>query len=84
MSSIDEALAEVARLEETLQALEELLGSVGQQMDHIQRESSLLHRVVTNRTRLMEEILFLTVRQGHRPSAGWEICWEKLPGDSRH
>ncbi|KAM6124904.1 LOW QUALITY PROTEIN: exocyst complex component 1-like [Phoenicopterus ruber ruber] len=60
MSSIDEALAEVARVEETLQIYDELLGSVKQQMDHIHRENSLLHRIVSNKTRLMDEILFLT------------------------
>ncbi|XP_042663264.1 exocyst complex component 1 isoform X3 [Tyto alba] len=60
MSSIDEALAEVARVEETLQIYDELLGSVKQQMDHIHQENSLLHRIVSNKTRLMDEILFLT------------------------
>ncbi|XP_068871062.1 exocyst complex component 1-like [Aphelocoma coerulescens] len=60
MSSIDEALAEVARVEETLQVYDELLGSVKQQMDHIHRENSLLHRMASNRARLMDEILFLT------------------------
>ncbi|XP_009987377.1 PREDICTED: exocyst complex component 1-like [Tauraco erythrolophus] len=60
MSSIDEALVEVARVEETLQIYDELLGSVKQQMDHIHRENSLLHRIVSNKTRLMDEILFLT------------------------
>ncbi|PKU35624.1 exocyst complex component 1-like [Limosa lapponica baueri] len=60
MSSIDEALAEVARVEETLQIYDELLGSVKQQMDHIHRENSLLHRIVSNKTKLMDEILFLT------------------------
>ncbi|XP_009944548.1 PREDICTED: exocyst complex component 1-like, partial [Leptosomus discolor] len=60
MSSIDEALAEVARVEETLQIYDELLGSVKQQMDHIHRENSLLHLIVSNKTRLMDEILFLT------------------------
>lgn len=61
MSSIDEALVEVDRVEETLQIYDELLGSVKQQMDHIHRENSLLHHVVSNKTRLMDEILFLTV-----------------------
>lgn len=61
MSCIDEALAEVARVEETLRIYDELLGSVKQQMDHIHRENSLLHRIVSNKTRLMDEILFLTV-----------------------
>ncbi|XP_056215756.1 exocyst complex component 1-like isoform X2 [Falco biarmicus] len=60
MSSIDEALAEVARVEETLQIYDELLGSVKQQMDHIHQENSLLHHIVANKTRLMDEILFLT------------------------
>ncbi|XP_026704578.1 exocyst complex component 1-like [Athene cunicularia] len=60
MSSIDEALAEVARVEETLQIYDELLGSVKQQMDHIHRENSLLHCIISNKTRLMDEILFLT------------------------
>ncbi|XP_010128252.1 PREDICTED: exocyst complex component 1-like [Chlamydotis macqueenii] len=60
MSSIDEALAEVTRVEETLQIYDELLGSVKQQMDHIHQENSLLHRIVSNKTRLMDEILFLT------------------------
>ncbi|XP_065545188.1 exocyst complex component 1-like isoform X2 [Lathamus discolor] len=60
MSNIDEALAEVARVEETLQIYDELLGSVKQQMDHIHRENSLLHRIVSNKTRLMDEIQFLT------------------------
>ncbi|XP_010159340.1 PREDICTED: exocyst complex component 1-like [Eurypyga helias] len=60
MSSIDEALAEVARVEEILQIYDELLGSVKQQMDHIHHENSLLHRIVSNKTRLMDEILFLT------------------------
>ncbi|XP_009472854.1 PREDICTED: exocyst complex component 1-like [Nipponia nippon] len=60
MSSIDEALAEVARVEETLQIYDELLGSVKQQMDHIHQENSLLHRIVSNKTKLMDEILFLT------------------------
>lgn len=62
ISSIDEALAEVARVEETLHIYDELLGSVKQQMDHIHRENSLLDRIVSNETRLMDEILFLTVR----------------------
>ncbi|NWW48542.1 EXOC1 protein, partial [Pedionomus torquatus] len=52
MSFIDEALAEVARVEETLQVYDELLGSVKQQMDHIHQENSLLHRIVSNKTRL--------------------------------
>ncbi|XP_009638979.1 exocyst complex component 1 [Egretta garzetta] len=60
ISSIDEALAEVARVEETLHIYDELLGSVKQQMDHIHRENSLLDRIVSNETRLMDEILFLT------------------------
>ncbi|XP_054695843.1 exocyst complex component 1-like isoform X7 [Grus americana] len=60
MSSIDEALAEVARVEETLQIYDELLGSVKQEMDHIYQENSLLHRINSNKTRLMDEILFLT------------------------
>ncbi|XP_030354188.1 exocyst complex component 1-like [Strigops habroptila] len=60
MSNIDEALAEVARVEETLQIYNELLGSVKQQMDHIHQENSLLHRIISNKTRLMDEILFLT------------------------
>ncbi|KAM9274271.1 exocyst complex component 1-like [Morus bassanus] len=60
MSSIDEALAEVARVEETLQIYDELLGSVKQQMDHIHQENSLLHRIISNKTKLMDEILFLT------------------------
>lgn len=62
MSSIDEALTEVARVEETLQIYDELLGSVKQQMDHIHQGNSLLHRISSNKTRLMDEILFLTVR----------------------
>lgn len=61
MSSIDEALAEVARVEETLQVYDELLGSVKQQMDHIHQENSLLHHILSNKTKLMDEILFLTV-----------------------
>lgn len=61
MNSIDEALAEVARVEETLQIYDELLGSVKQEMDHIYQENSLLHRINSNKTRLMDEILFLTV-----------------------
>lgn len=61
MGSIDEALVEVDRMEETLQIYDELLGSVKQQMDHIHRENSLLHHVISNKTRLMDEILFLTV-----------------------
>ncbi|XP_074691512.1 exocyst complex component 1-like [Strix aluco] len=60
MSSIDEALVEVARVEETLQIYDELLGSVKQQMDHIHQENSLLHCIISNKTRLMDEILFLT------------------------
>ncbi|XP_010072162.1 PREDICTED: exocyst complex component 1-like, partial [Pterocles gutturalis] len=60
MSSIDEALAEVARVGETLQIYDELLGSVKQQMDHIHQENSLLHRIISNKTRLMDEIHFLT------------------------
>ncbi|XP_010178866.1 PREDICTED: exocyst complex component 1-like [Mesitornis unicolor] len=60
MGFIDEALAEVARVEETLQIYDELLGSVKQQMDHIHRENSLLHRILSNKTKLMDEILFLT------------------------
>ncbi|XP_010015884.1 PREDICTED: exocyst complex component 1-like [Nestor notabilis] len=60
MSSIDEALAEVTRVEETLQIYDELLGSVKQQMDHIHRENSLLHRIISNKTKLVDEILFLT------------------------
>uniref|UniRef100_A0A8C6Z7A6 Exocyst complex component 1-like n=1 Tax=Nothoprocta perdicaria TaxID=30464 RepID=A0A8C6Z7A6_NOTPE len=60
MHSIDEALAEVARVENTLQVYDELLGSVKQQMDHIYQENSLLHRITSNKTKLMDEILFLT------------------------
>ncbi|KAM8800167.1 LOW QUALITY PROTEIN: exocyst complex component 1-like [Eudromia elegans] len=60
MHSIDEALAEVARVEDTLQVYDELLGSVKQQMDHIYQENSLLHRIISNKTKLMDEILFLT------------------------
>ncbi|RLV98417.1 hypothetical protein DV515_00010742 [Chloebia gouldiae] len=60
MSSLDEALAEVGRVEETLRVCDELLEGVRQQMEHIHRESSLLHRLASNRTRLMDEILFLT------------------------
>ncbi|POI36028.1 hypothetical protein CIB84_000215, partial [Bambusicola thoracicus] len=60
MSSIDEALAEVARVEETLQVYDELLGSVKQQMDHIHQENSLLHHITSNKAKLMDEILFLT------------------------
>lgn len=63
MSSIDEALAEVARVEETLEICDELLGSMKQQMDHIHQENSLLDRIVSNKTRLMDEILFLTVHE---------------------
>ncbi|XP_021261985.1 exocyst complex component 1-like isoform X2 [Numida meleagris] len=60
MSSIDEALAEVARVEETLQIYDELLGSVKQQMDHIHQENSLLHHITSNKAKLTDEILFLT------------------------
>ncbi|XP_062440588.1 exocyst complex component 1-like [Rhea pennata] len=60
MHSIDEALAEVARVEDTLQIYDELLGSVKQQMDDIYQENSLLHRIISNKTKLMDEILFLT------------------------
>nr|XP_025954698.1 exocyst complex component 1-like [Dromaius novaehollandiae]XP_025954706.1 exocyst complex component 1-like [Dromaius novaehollandiae]XP_025954715.1 exocyst complex component 1-like [Dromaius novaehollandiae] len=60
MHSIDEALEEVARVEDTLQVYDELLGSVKQQMDHIYQENSLLHHIISNKTRLMDEILFLT------------------------
>lgn len=60
MSSIDEALAEVARVEETLQVYDVLLGSVKQQMDHIHQENSLLHHITSNKAKLMDEILFLT------------------------
>lgn len=62
MSALDEALAEVARVEETLQVCDELLGAVRQQMDPIHQENSLLQRLASNRSRLMDEILFLTVR----------------------
>ncbi|XP_064319519.1 exocyst complex component 1 [Phalacrocorax carbo] len=62
MSFVDEALAEVVRVEETLQIYDELLGSVKQQMDHIHQENSLLHRIISNKTKLMDEILFLTTR----------------------
>ncbi|XP_030919294.1 exocyst complex component 1-like, partial [Geospiza fortis] len=60
MGTLDEALAEVGRLEETLQVCEELLGAVRQQMDHIHQESSLLQRLASNRSRLMDELLLLT------------------------
>ncbi|CAN8188951.1 unnamed protein product [Coccothraustes coccothraustes] len=60
MSALDEALAEVDRVEETLQVCDELLGTVRQQMDHIHQENSLLQRLASNRSRLMDEILFLT------------------------
>ncbi|XP_074003753.1 exocyst complex component 1-like [Numenius arquata] len=60
MSSIDEALAEVAKVEESLQIYDELLGSMKERMDHIHQEDSLLQRIVSNKTRLMDEILFLT------------------------
>uniref|UniRef100_A0A8C3HDK4 Exocyst complex component Sec3 PIP2-binding N-terminal domain-containing protein n=2 Tax=Emydidae TaxID=8476 RepID=A0A8C3HDK4_CHRPI len=60
MGSIDEALAEVAKVEETLQVYDELLGSVKQQMDHIQQGNSLLHQIDSNHEKLMSEILFLT------------------------
>ncbi|XP_008942485.1 PREDICTED: exocyst complex component 1-like [Merops nubicus] len=62
MSSIDQALAEVARVEETLQVYDELLGSVKQQMDHIHQENSLLHRITSNEEKLMDELLFLTTQ----------------------
>lgn len=61
MSFIDEALAEVTRVEKTLQVYDELLGSVKQQMDHIHQENSLLHHITSNKAKLMDEILFLTV-----------------------
>uniref|UniRef100_A0A8C3SLL3 Exocyst complex component Sec3 PIP2-binding N-terminal domain-containing protein n=1 Tax=Chelydra serpentina TaxID=8475 RepID=A0A8C3SLL3_CHESE len=60
MGSIDEALEEVAKVEETLQVYNELLGSVKQQMDHIQQGNSLLHQIDSNHEKLMSEILFLT------------------------
>uniref|UniRef100_A0A8C8RI36 Exocyst complex component Sec3 PIP2-binding N-terminal domain-containing protein n=1 Tax=Pelusios castaneus TaxID=367368 RepID=A0A8C8RI36_9SAUR len=60
MGAIDEALAEVAKVEETLQVYDELLGSVKQQMDHIQQGNSLLHQIDSNHEKLMGEILFLT------------------------
>ncbi|XP_075752762.1 exocyst complex component 1-like isoform X3 [Pelodiscus sinensis] len=60
MDSIDQALVEVAKVEGTLQIYEELLGSVKQQMDHIQQGNSLLHRIDSNHEKLMGEILFLT------------------------
>ncbi|XP_064015383.1 exocyst complex component 1-like [Pogoniulus pusillus] len=60
MTFIDEALAEVARVEETLQVWDELLGGVKQQMDQIYQENSLLQRIISNEQRLMDEILFLT------------------------
>ncbi|XP_010218595.1 PREDICTED: exocyst complex component 1-like, partial [Tinamus guttatus] len=60
MNTIDEALAEVARVEDTLQVYDELLGSVKQQMDHIYQENSLLHRITSNKAKLTDEILFLT------------------------
>nr|XP_041572138.1 exocyst complex component 1 isoform X1 [Taeniopygia guttata]XP_041572139.1 exocyst complex component 1 isoform X1 [Taeniopygia guttata] len=70
MSALDEALAEVGRVEETLRVCDELLEGVRQQMEHIHRESSLLHHLASNRTRLMDEILFLTsqlqLSQEHR------------------
>ncbi|CAM2120234.1 unnamed protein product [Caretta caretta] len=70
MGSIDEALAEVAKVEETLQVYDELLGSVKQQMDHIQQGNSLLHQIDSNHEKLMSEILFLTsdldLRETHR------------------
>uniref|UniRef100_A0A8C0J6X6 Exocyst complex component Sec3 PIP2-binding N-terminal domain-containing protein n=1 Tax=Chelonoidis abingdonii TaxID=106734 RepID=A0A8C0J6X6_CHEAB len=59
MGSIDEALAEVAKVEETLQVYDELLGSVKQQMDHIQQGNSLLHQIDSNHEKLTNEILFL-------------------------
>lgn len=61
MNSIDEALVEVAKVEETLQIHDKLLGSLKQQMDHIQQENFLLHRIESNQEKLMGEILFLTV-----------------------
>ncbi|XP_006036792.1 exocyst complex component 1 isoform X2 [Alligator sinensis] len=60
MNSIDEALVEVAKVEETLQIHDKLLGSLKQQMDHIQQENFLLHRIESNQEKLMGEILFLT------------------------
>ncbi|OWK51451.1 Exocyst complex component 1 [Lonchura striata] len=60
LSALDEALAEVGRVEETLRVCDELLEAVRQQMEHIHRDSSLLHRLASNRTRLMDEIVFLT------------------------
>ncbi|KAM3662713.1 exocyst complex component 1-like [Ammospiza maritima maritima] len=62
MGALDEALAEVGRLEQSLQVCEELLGTVRHRMDHIHQESSLLQRLASNRSRLMDEILLLTVR----------------------
>ncbi|XP_074407713.1 exocyst complex component 1-like [Zonotrichia albicollis] len=62
MGTLDEALAEVGRLEQSLQVCEELLGAVRQRMDHIHQESSLLQRLASNRSRLMDEILLLTTQ----------------------
>ncbi|XP_054244602.1 exocyst complex component 1-like [Indicator indicator] len=59
MTFIDEALAEVARVEQTLQVWDELLGGVKQQMDQICQENSLHHCIISNKQRLMDEILFL-------------------------
>ncbi|XP_028923582.1 exocyst complex component 1-like isoform X3 [Ornithorhynchus anatinus] len=56
---IDEALEEVADVEETLQIYEKLLGTMKQQMDHIQRRNSFLQLIDTNQEKLMNEILFL-------------------------
>ncbi|XP_057888833.1 exocyst complex component 1-like [Melospiza georgiana] len=62
MGALDEALAEVGRLEQSLQVCEELLGAVRHRMDHIHQESSLLQCLASNRSRLMDEILLLTTQ----------------------
>ncbi|XP_038604389.1 exocyst complex component 1-like [Tachyglossus aculeatus] len=59
MGFIDEALEEVAGVEETLQVYEKLLGTMKEQMDHIQQRNSFLQLIDTNQEKLKNEILFL-------------------------
>ncbi|XP_029463838.1 exocyst complex component 1-like [Rhinatrema bivittatum] len=60
MVSMEEALAEVCRVEKSLEVHVNMLGSVKQQMDHIQKGNSLLQLIDSNQQKLMLEVYFLT------------------------
>nr|XP_033799895.1 exocyst complex component 1-like [Geotrypetes seraphini] len=60
MGFVEEALEEVFRVERSLDVHVSMLGSMKQQMDHIQKGNSLLQLIDCNRQKLMHEVHFLT------------------------